>query len=172
MECNSVTFSWIVALLKKWPTGVSARIIERLRFLPRWFVLRKVAFENGRTSYVVRGSSWHDDSLRVGASPGRLTHQPAPSKTRQPAPTQAVQPFASRSTLHNYYCRRSYSFIVTCRHANWYGLSVSNTDFSLFEMIRPYHVVIRIWGKLLKNNLWICVAKQNSFIVDTTSFFR
>ena len=42
---------------------------------------------------------------------------------------------------------------------------------AFFEMIRPYHVVIRIWGKLLKNNLWICVAKQNSFIVDTTSFF-
>ena len=40
-----------------------------------------------------------------------------------------------------------------------------------FEMIRPYHVVIRIWGKLLKNNLWICVAQQNSFIVDTISFF-
>ena len=30
------------------------------------------------------------------------------------------------------------------RHATWYGLSVSNTDFGLFEMIRPYHVVIRI----------------------------
>ena len=43
---------------------------------------------------------------------------------------------------------------------------------AFFEMIRPYHVVIRIWGKLLKNNLRICEAKQNSFIVDTTSFFR
>ena len=43
---------------------------------------------------------------------------------------------------------------------------------AFFEMIRPYHVVIRIWGKLLKNDLWICVAKQNSFILETTSFFR
>ena len=42
--------------------------------------------------------------------------------------------------------------------------------FAFFEMIRPYHIVIRIRGKLLKT---ICVlrrAKQNSFIVDTTSF--
>ena len=31
-----------------------------------------------------------------------------------------------------------------CRHATWYGLSVSSTDVGLFEMIRPYHVVIRI----------------------------
>ena len=32
----------------------------------------------------------------------------------------------------------------TCRHATWYGLSVSNTDLAIFEMIRPYHLVIRI----------------------------
>ena len=44
--------------------------------------------------------------------------------------------------------------------------------FAFFEMIRPYHIVIRIWGKLMKNNLLIYVAKQNSFIVDTTSFVR
>ena len=72
-------------------TGASARIIERLRFLPRWFVLRWVAFVNRRTSYVVRGSSRHDDSPRVGASLGRLTHASTnPIKTRQPAPTQAA----------------------------------------------------------------------------------
>ena len=36
---------------------------------------------------------------------------------------------------------------------------------AFFEMIRPYHVVIRSSGKLLKE-------KQISFIVDTTSFFH
>ena len=42
--------------------------------------------------------------------------------------------------------------------------------WAFFEMIRPYHAVIRIWGKLLKNNLWICVAKPNSFIVTQLAF--
>ena len=36
---------------------------------------------------------------------------------------------------------------------------------AFFEMIRPYHVVIRIWGKLLKNHFWICVS-------DTKQFYR
>ena len=42
--------------------------------------------------------------------------------------------------------------------------------FAFFEMIRPYHVVIRIWGKLLKNNLCICVAKQNSLSSTQLAF--
>ena len=42
---------------------------------------------------------------------------------------------------------------------------------AFFEMIQPYHGVIRIWGKLLEKNYELCVAKQNSFIVDTTSFY-
>ena len=69
-----VPFTFAASASRALITGVSVRIIERLRFLPRRFVLRGVAFENGRTTYGVRGTSRHDDSPRVGASLGRLTH--------------------------------------------------------------------------------------------------
>ena len=64
--------------------------------------------------------------------------------------------------------------LTMVRHATWYGLSVSNTDFGLFwddTAVSPCDTVIRIWGKIL-NIYELCVAKQNSFIVDTTSFLR
>ena len=74
--------------------------------------------------------------------------------------------------------------LLCSRHATWYGLSVSNTDFGLFwddtAVSRCDTDLRQITEKQFMNSPWayvyecICVAKQNSFIVDTTttSFFR
>ena len=84
-----VLFTFAASASKALITGVSVRIIEWLRFLPGWFVLRLVAFVNGLTSYGVRGSSRHDDSPRVGASLGRLTHaSTSPVKNASTSPDQ------------------------------------------------------------------------------------
>ena len=59
------------------------------------------------------------------------------------------------------------------RHATWYGLSVSNTDFGLFSddtvVSQRDTDLEQITEKQFMN---ICVAKHNNFIVDTTSSFR
>ena len=59
--------------------------------------------------------------------------------------------------------------MVSFRHATWYGLSVSNTDFGLFW---DDTAVSRRDTDLRQITEKQCAAKQNSFIVDTTSFFR
>ena len=55
------------------------------------------------------------------------------------------------------------------RHATWYGLSVSIRILALSEMIRPYRDTDL---RQITEKQFLNVAKQISFIVDTTSFFR
>ena len=42
--------------------------------------------------------------------------------------------------------------------------------FAVFEMIRPYHVVIRIWGKLLKNKL-LSMCSETTVLSSTQLAF-
>ena len=58
-------------------------------------------------------------------------------------------------------------------HATWYGLS--NTDFGLFRddtAVSCCDTDLRQITEKQFMSRGLCVAKQNSFIVDTTSFFR
>ena len=63
----------------------------------------------------------------------------------------------------------------TFRHATWYGVFVSNTDFGLFwDDTAVSHCdtdLKQITEKQFMNYV-DPIAKQDSFIVDTTSFFR
>ena len=97
-----VLSTFVASASRAFFTEVSVRIIERPRFLPRWFVLRGVAFVNGRTSPGVRCSSRQDDLPRIGASLGRLTHvstSPVKNASTSPDPDCSHLQTAAHCTI-------------------------------------------------------------------------
>ena len=64
---------------------------------------------------------------------------------------RAHQPLVDSRTIdYNNICTEHWISNMAYRHATWYRLPVSNTDFSGFEMIRPYSTLIRTLAKFME----------------------
>ena len=118
MHSPHLYFNNIMAYMHRqsasWKRFICAAIINTHGKKKRCINQRGKNTLHGKRLYGVRGSSRHDDSPRVGASLGRLTH--ASTTSHRPR----LQLFAS--TLHN--CRSVYSFIVTCAYVGYISFGI------------------------------------------------